>query len=103
LYRLKDKFEQLLEKMKRINRAKRHDYAKKEDVLSNFRICELGGIPAWKGSAVRLSDKFSRLMEFMKQEKLKVKDEKIEDTLLDLANYALITLILYQESKNRPK
>jgi len=42
-------------------------------------------------------------MQFMKAEKLKVKDEKIEDTLLDLANYALITLILYQESKERPK
>ena len=100
---MEDRFNTLLDEMKRINREKRHDYANKKDVFANFRICELGGIPAWKGCLVRLSDKFSRLMEFMKTEKLKVKDEKIEDTLLDLANYALITLILYQESKDRPK
>jgi len=100
---MKDRFNTLLDEMKRINREKRHDYANKKDVFANFRICELGGIPAWKGCLVRLSDKFSRIMQFMKEEKLEVKDEKIEDTLLDLANYALITLILYQESKDRPK
>jgi hypothetical protein len=100
---MKDRFNTLLDEMKRINREKRHDYANKKDVFANFRICELGGIPAWKGCLVRLSDKFSRIMQFMKEEKLEVKDEKIEDTLLDLANYSLITLILYQESKNRSK
>jgi len=96
---MEDRFDRLLFEMEKLNRAKRHDYAKNEDIFSNFRVCELGGIPAWKGCAVRLSDKFSRLMQFMKEEKLEVKDEKIEDTLLDLANYALITLILYQESR----
>ena len=100
---MKDRFDTLLDEMKRINREKRHDNANKKDVFANFRICELGGIPAWKGCLVRLSDKFSRIMQFMKEEKLEVKDEKIEDTLLDLANYSLITLILYQESKNRSK
>jgi hypothetical protein len=59
----------------------------------------MGGIPAWKGCAVRIGDKFSRLMSFLKQEELKVKDESIRDTLIDLANYALICAILYEEEK----
>ncbi len=36
---------------------------------------------------------------FAKKEKLKVKDESIKDTLVDMANYALIALILYEEDK----
>ena len=35
-----------------------------------------------------------------KKEKLEVKDESIKDTLIDMANYALIALILYEEENN---
>jgi|TARA_B100002003_G_scaffold243068_1_gene266984 NTP pyrophosphatase (non-canonical NTP hydrolase) len=92
-------FYTLLDEMKEVHNAKRHDYADKADVFKNFRLSEMGGIPAWKGCAVRIGDKFSRLMSFLKQEELKVKDESIRDTLIDLANYALICAILYEEEK----
>ena len=36
---------------------------------------------------------------FAKKEKLKVKDESIKDTLIDMANYALIALIVYEEEQ----
>ena len=91
------RFEELLEDMKKIHDKKRHDYANEDDIFANFRHSELAGIPSWKGTAIRLGDKFSRLMEFAKKETLEVKDESIKDTLLDLANYALITHILYEE------
>ena len=39
-------------------------------------------------------------MGFVSKEKLRVKDESIRDTLLDMANYALIALILYEEEIN---
>ena len=68
-------------------------------VFKNFRTSELAGIPAWKGVAMRLGDKFSRLMSFCKQEELKVADESIGDTLIDMANYALICHILFYEAK----
>ena len=42
-------------------------------------------------------------MGFAKKEKLKVKDESIKDTLIDLANYAIIALILYEEEKENVK
>lgn len=42
---------------------------------------------------VRLNDKLNRLEVLMgKKKKAEVKDESIEDTLLDLANYALMEL-----------
>ena len=98
-----ERFEELLTQMKDLHDAKRHDYANKEDVFANFRHSEDAGIPAWKGVCIRIGDKFSRLMGFAKKEQLQVKDENIKDTLLDLANYSLITLILYEEEleKNR--
>ena len=92
-------FYELLNKMRKVHDAKRHDYASVEDVFKNFRTSELAGIPAWKGVAMRLGDKFSRLMSFCKQEELKVADESIGDTLIDMANYALICHILFYEAK----
>lgn len=43
-------------------------------------------------SVIRIEDKFLRLKQLAKNEAL-VKDETIEDTLLDLANYAIMTVM----------
>ena len=96
-----ERFYELLEKMQATHDAKRHDYANTDDVFANFRTCELAGIPAWKGCCIRIGDKFSRIMGFAKKEKLEVKDESIKDTLIDLANYSIIALILYEEEEER--
>lgn len=42
---------------------------------------------------IRLGDKFERLKAFAKGGELTVSDESIEDTLMDLANYAIMTLV----------
>ena len=42
--------------------------------------------------AVRLDDKLHRFKQLIKQE-AEVKDESITDTLMDLANYAIMTII----------
>lgn len=90
-------FYKLIDELKEIHSRKNHDYAGVEDPLKNFRISENMGIPAWKACLVRISDKFSRLCSFAKQDELKVKDENIEDTLKDMAIYAIIDIILYRE------
>lgn len=47
---------------------------------------------------IRLSDKLERLKSLQKNEQL-VSDESLEDTLLDLANYAI--MIILEENKKR--
>lgn len=43
-------------------------------------------------SAIRINDKTERFKKLIKQE-AQVQDESIKDTLLDLANYAVLTLM----------
>lgn len=51
---------------------------------------------------VRMQDKLNRLKTLDKKDAL-VKDEKIEDTLLDLANYAVLALIEVRKDNKRRK
>lgn len=44
-------------------------------------------------SCIRLEDKLNRLKSLNYNKFSKVNDESIEDTLMDLANYAIMTLI----------
>ena len=48
------------------------------------------GIPA---AAIRITDKFNRFINLAKNPGLDGGDERITDTLLDMANYALMTVI----------
>lgn len=91
-------FYKILEEMADLHSRKNADYANK-DPLSNLRMCELGGIPGWKGVVVRLTDKISRLLTFMAKGQFEVKDESVEDSFKDAAVYAILGLILYRESK----
>lgn len=53
---------------------------------------------------VRMSDKMERIKQLSKVEDVKVKDESIRDTLIDLANYALMTAVeidLEEEEEDR--
>ncbi len=96
-------FYELLEQMADLHSRKNHDYAGEADPLSNLRECEKIGIPAWKGVIVRLQDKWKRLINFALTDKLKVKDETIEDTLFDNAIYSLLCIILRREQKKAGK
>lgn len=44
-------------------------------------------------SCIRLEDKLNRLKSLVRSGDQKVRDESIRDTLIDLANYALMTII----------
>ena len=103
MHKYTNRFYQLLDEMKSLHDKKRHDYAQEQDPFANFRLSELCGIDAWKGIAVRLGDKYSRLMSFIDKGELKFKEENIKDTFLDTAIYSLIGLILYEESREKSK
>lgn len=42
---------------------------------------------------IRLSDKLNRLKTLTKQAEQKIKTESVRDTLIDLANYAIMTVM----------
>lgn len=95
----KDRFHEIVKEMVELHDRKNRDYAGGE-YLSNFMMCEKHmGIPAWKGCIIRLSDKMSRLMNIARTEEIAVNDETMTDTLMDLAVYAIITRILYENFK----
>ena len=96
------RFYELLKEMERIHDSKNSDYADSaSDPLRNFRACEAAGISAFDGCLTRLSDKYMRVMNLARKEregrKVGVLSEAVTDTLLDMANYALIAIILYTE------
>lgn len=83
-------FKGIVDKMINLYEIKNKDYGN-----SFEQSCDDFGITA---GLVRMSDKFNRIKTLAKQDNL-VKDESIEDTLIDLANYSIMTLIWYKNNK----
>jgi len=95
----KERFNEIVNEMVELHDKKNHDYAG-DEYLSNFLMCEKHmGIPGWIGCIIRLSDKMARIMNLAKTDEISVGDETITDTLMDLAVYAIITRILYEDFK----
>jgi len=80
------------DKMIDITTKKNHDYSGFGDsAFDNFKIVERCGIASVEqGFLTRMMDKISRINSFVKQGVCSVKDESVEDTLLDLANYSIL-------------
>ena len=95
------RFYEILDVIKELHDKKRHDYGANEDIFANFRLSELSGISAWKGSVVRMGDKYARISNFIKKGEFKFKEEGIKDTLMDMAIYSLITMILFEEEEEQ--
>jgi hypothetical protein len=91
-----ERFYEILDTIKDLHDAKKHDYGN-SDVFANFRLSELAGISPWKGSVVRMGDKYARISNYIKKGDFKFKEESIKDTLMDMAIYSLITIVLYEE------
>jgi hypothetical protein len=100
---LVSKFVAITEKMADTTRRKYSDYAGANgarDAFANLRMVETFGVlTTEQGIFTRMSDKFARLASFLANKTLKVKDESIEDTLLDLANYCIL-LVVYLRHKS---
>lgn len=93
------RFHELLTTIAELHDKKQHDYGADEDIFANFRLSELSGVPAWQGSVIRMGDKYSRISNFIKKGEFKFKEESIKDTLMDMAVYSLITMILFEEAE----
>lgn len=83
---------EMCDKMVDITARKNHDYAGGTNhAFMNFTMVEQLTISSTEqGFLTRMTDKFTRIINFVNSGVLKVADEKIEDTLLDLANYCIL-------------
>ena len=84
-------YEELLKKMTELYKNKNSDYG--DSVSKTYKKYGLTSF------LVRMEDKLNRV-KTLNEKDIMVKEEKIEDTLLDLANYALLAIV---ELKNDEK
>jgi len=93
------KYIDLLEQMKQLHIQKSNGYAGRDnpDSWSNFRMAEGFGVSAFLGCLIRMSDKFIRIQNLVKNPKNDEVGESIRDTLFDLSAYALIAVCLWDE------
>lgn len=84
-------FKDILEEMSNLYERKNKDYGGSFD-----KSLDEDGLIVLK---IRLGDKFNRFSQLIKSNKQEVKDESIEDTLIDLANYAAMGIKWIRENK----
>lgn len=83
-------FRDITNSMIQTYQAKNQDYGNSfEKSLDKFGLI---------ASVIRLNDKISRI-ESLSRTEAKVIDESIEDTLLDLANYSVMTIIWLRKNR----
>jgi hypothetical protein len=93
------RFYQILDKLAELHKRKAEDYGTNIDPFFNIRASRQWGIEPWVAALIRANDKISRLQAFVQKGRLV--NESVEDSLLDLASYAIIALILYEEAKDK--
>jgi hypothetical protein len=88
-------FIQLLREIEALHESKNEDYAADADPLSNLRRCEKFNVPAFTGTLVRLTDKWSRIEQLAGGKA--PKHESLRDSLVDNAVYSLLAVLLLDE------
>lgn len=89
-------FQDVLKEIQDMHDKKQKDYGTPSDPFANVRASEDFGIEPWVGAMVRANDKMRRLQSAAQGSTLV--NEGIEDSLLDLAVYSIIALVLYREN-----
>ena len=89
-------FIDLLEEMRKLHQSKSADYGSTQDPLANIRNgADFVNIEPWKAAFVRIADKVQRLRTYCRTGRLV--HEGVRDTLLDLAAYSLLAIVLFDE------
>jgi hypothetical protein len=93
-------YQKLIRELEQLTIKKNAGYSgQNQDAWSNFRQCESFGVSAASGILTRMSDKWERLKNIWSNSDNEQVGEKVEDTLLDLANYAIILVCILREGK----
>lgn len=97
------KYMEVIEILKKIFLQKNHDYG--SSVRKNYDKFEAyGKNEGLKYVFGRIAEKYDRLENLIYgKDSNQVIDESIEDSLLDMANYAILAAVSIQEHKTNPK
>ncbi|MSX05476.1 MAG: DUF1599 domain-containing protein [Actinobacteria bacterium] len=95
---LSQKFHDLLKEMALMHDGKQKDYGSAENPFANIVSSQDFGMPAWVGAMVRANDKMRRIQAAARGQNLV--NESVEDSLIDLAVYTAIALVLYREENH---
>lgn len=92
---LSARFHEILREMADLHDSKQSDYGTPTDPFANVRGTADWGIPAWEGAMVRGTDKVKRLQNYARTGSLA--NEGVVDSFMDLAVYAIIARVLFEE------
>lgn len=95
-------FDTFANEMRTIVEAKNNDYTNNGDMFANFKAVENLGIKTEHRFLTRMMDKLMRITAAVSGTELQVEDERVRDTLMDLANYTIL-LAGYIHSKGTGK
>lgn len=99
----KQMLEIFTEKMRETVLKKGDDYAGQADRLQNFKLAgNIAGDDATKNCLHAISTKVARLSQLLNSGS-EPKNESVEDTLLDLANYSFLMVCIRSESEVEDK
>jgi hypothetical protein len=91
----KTPFLQIVDEIVAMHNKKQQDYGRTGDPFANVRASSDFGVPAWVGCMIRANDKMKRIQKAASGDTLV--NESLEDSLLDLAVYSIIGLVLLRE------
>lgn len=92
-----DEYLKILEEMREMHRKKAADYGGNTGT-DNLRASAEFGIAPWLGAVLRMNDKVTRIKSLTKNGRLE--NESLEDSLMDIAAYAILSLVLYREGQH---
>ena len=94
------RFHDILYKLGRLHDKKQKDYGTAEDPFNNIRAsAKEWGMEPWMGAMLRATDKVRRLQKFAATGELA--NESVIDAFDDLAVYAVIARVMYEEKECR--
>ncbi len=89
------RYYEIVASMAELYEKKAQDYSG-EKPFSDLKLSRQIGIPPWKGVIVRMLHKFGRIKQACRVEN-SCTGETVIDTLMDIANYCIIAIILFEE------
>ena len=88
---MENNFRKITDEMNALYERKNHDYG--NSFSDTFE--KLGSVSA----VTRMCDKMNRIISLVSTKEQKVNDESLRDTLIDIANYAVMTIMELDKRK----